>query len=79
MTDDTDAPLPFRLRKIGHVVLNVTDLEAAVRFYTALLGLEVSDRYPPSMVPGGWCSSGATPTTTASRSWAGRGAARPAA
>jgi catechol 2,3-dioxygenase len=53
MTDDTDAPLPFRLRKIGHVVLNVTDLEAAVRFYTALLGLEVSDRYPPSMVPGG--------------------------
>ncbi len=53
MTDDAHAPLPFSLRKIGHVVLNVTDLEASVRFYTDLLGLEVSDRYPPSMVPGG--------------------------
>jgi catechol 2,3-dioxygenase len=48
-----DAPLPFQLRKIGHVVLNVTDLERSVRFYTELLGLRVSDRYPPSMVPGG--------------------------
>ena len=45
--------LPFQLRKLGHVVLNVTDLEAAVRFYTGVLGLEVSDRYPDSMVAGG--------------------------
>jgi len=45
--------LPFQLRKLGHVVLNVTDLEAAVRFYTGVLGLEVSDRYPDAMVPGG--------------------------
>jgi catechol 2,3-dioxygenase-like lactoylglutathione lyase family enzyme len=44
---------PFALRKIGHVVLNVTDLEASVRFYTEALGLLVSDRYPDSMVPGG--------------------------
>ena len=44
---------PFALRKIGHVVLNVTDLEASVRFYTEVLGLHVSDRYPDSMVPGG--------------------------
>jgi catechol 2,3-dioxygenase len=43
----------FQLRKIGHVVLNVTDLDAAVGFYTGVLGLEVSDRYPGSMVPGG--------------------------
>ena len=43
----------FELRKIGHVVLNVSDLEAAVRFYTEILGLRVSDRYPDSMVPGG--------------------------
>jgi len=49
----TDALLPFHLRKIGHVVLNVTDLEASVRFYTELLGLQVSDRYPDTMVPGG--------------------------
>jgi catechol 2,3-dioxygenase-like lactoylglutathione lyase family enzyme len=47
-------PIPsFELRKIGHVVLNVTDLDAAVRFYTDVLGLRVSDRYPDSMVPGG--------------------------
>ena len=49
----TVAPLAFQLRKLGHVVLNVTDLDAAERFYTQVLGLEVSDRYPPSMVPGG--------------------------
>ena len=45
--------LRFQVRKIGHVVLNVTELDAAVRFYTEVLGLEVSDRYPDSMVPGG--------------------------
>jgi catechol 2,3-dioxygenase len=44
---------PFDLRKLGHVVLNVTDLEASVRFYTEMLGLQVSDRYPDTMVPGG--------------------------
>jgi catechol 2,3-dioxygenase-like lactoylglutathione lyase family enzyme len=48
-----DAPMPFQLRKIGHVVLNVSDLDASVRFYTEVLGLRVSDRYPDSMVPGG--------------------------
>jgi catechol 2,3-dioxygenase len=51
MTDD--ARTPFQLRKIGHVVLNVTDLDAAVAFYAGVLGLEVSDRYPDTMVPGG--------------------------
>ncbi len=45
--------MQFQLRKIGHVVLNVTDLDRAVGFYTGVLGLEVSDRYPDSMVPGG--------------------------
>jgi catechol 2,3-dioxygenase-like lactoylglutathione lyase family enzyme len=50
---DTDAPLPFQLRKLGHVVLNVSDIERSVRFYTELLGLAVSDRYPDAMVPGG--------------------------
>ena len=45
--------MQFQLRKIGHVVLNVTDLERVVAFYTSVLGLEVSDRYPDAMVPGG--------------------------
>ena len=53
MAETTGAPLQFQLRKLGHVVLNVTDLEASVRFYTEVLGLEISDRYPDSMVPGG--------------------------
>ena len=44
---------PFQLRKLGHVVLNVTDIDRAVRFYTEVLGLSISDRYPDSMVPGG--------------------------
>src|SRR5215470_1044091 len=48
-----ESAMPFGLRKIGHVVLNVTDLDASVRFYTEVLGLMVSDRYPDSMVPGG--------------------------
>ena len=53
MTGHPAALPPFQLRKLGHVVLNVTGLEAAVGFYTAVLGLEISDRYPDSMVPGG--------------------------
>lgn len=45
--------LPFRITKIGHVVLNVSDLERSVRFYAETLGFSVSDIYPPDMVPGG--------------------------
>ncbi len=45
--------LPFRVTKIGHVVLNCTDLERSVKFYTEILGFMVSDVYPPDMVPGG--------------------------
>jgi catechol 2,3-dioxygenase-like lactoylglutathione lyase family enzyme len=45
--------LPFRIAKLGHVVLNVGDLERSVRFYTQVLGFAVSDVYPPELVPGG--------------------------
>ncbi len=45
--------LPYRITKIGHVVLNVSDLERSVRFYTEILGFQVSDIYPTDMVPGG--------------------------
>ncbi|HVM79848.1 MAG TPA: VOC family protein [Stellaceae bacterium] len=45
--------MPFRIGKIGHVVLNVTDMERSVRFYTEVLGFKVSDVYPEEMVPGG--------------------------
>ena len=45
--------LPFRINKIGHVVLNCIDMERSVKFYTEVLGFMVSDVYPPDMVPGG--------------------------
>jgi catechol 2,3-dioxygenase len=45
--------LPFRITKIGHVVLNCVDMERSVKFYTEILGFHVSDVYPPEMVPGG--------------------------
>ncbi len=45
--------LPFKVQKLGHIVLNVSDIERAVRFYTHVLGFKISDVYPDSMVPGG--------------------------
>ena len=45
--------LPFNIAKIGHVVLNVRDVERSTRFYTEILGFRVSDAYPEAMVPGG--------------------------
>ncbi len=45
--------LPFSINKIGHVVLNVADLQRSVAFYTQVLGFAVSDVYPHAMVPGG--------------------------
>ena len=45
--------LPFNIGKIGHVVLNVQDAERSTRFYTEVLGFEISDVYPEEMVPGG--------------------------
>lgn len=45
--------LPFRIGKIGHVVLNCTNLERSVKFYTEVLGFSVSDAYPVDMMPGG--------------------------
>ena len=45
--------MPFRIGKLGHVVINVRDVARSVRFYTEVLGFEVSDVYPDEMVPGG--------------------------
>ena len=46
------ADLPFRLTKIGHVVLMSTDLRRSVEFYTGVLGFRVSDVYPETMMQG---------------------------
>src|ERR1700736_6086889 len=45
--------LPFRIGKLGHIVLNVRDVERSARFYTEMLGFQISDAYPEEMVPGG--------------------------
>lgn len=49
----SSAPTPFELRKIGHVVLMVSDLARSVAFYTGVLGFKVSDIYGDDMMPGG--------------------------
>lgn len=45
--------LPFRINKIGHVVLRVSDLARSRRFYTEVLGFAVSEVYDDSLMPGG--------------------------
>src|SRR6266550_5897778 len=45
--------LPFQIVKLGHVVLNCSDVARSARFYTEILGFEISDVYPDEMVPGG--------------------------
>jgi len=49
----TARDVPFRIRKIGHVVLRARNLRKSVEFYTRVLGFAISDIYPEDMVPGG--------------------------
>ena len=41
---------PVNVRKLGHVVLRVSDVERSTRFWTELLGFSVSDRNEHGMV-----------------------------
>jgi catechol 2,3-dioxygenase-like lactoylglutathione lyase family enzyme len=45
--------LPFRIRRIGHVVVRASNLRKSVDFYTRVLGFAISDIYPEDMMPGG--------------------------
>jgi len=45
--------MEFHIRKLGHVVLRVSDLERSTAFYTQGLGFNVSDVYPEELMPGG--------------------------
>jgi catechol 2,3-dioxygenase-like lactoylglutathione lyase family enzyme len=47
------AGLPFKVQKLGHVVLRVKDLKRSAAFYTGVLGFRVSDVYPETMMKGG--------------------------
>ena len=44
---------PFAIGKLGHAVLNVSDLERSTRFYVEVLGFQISDVYGEDMMPGG--------------------------
>ena len=44
---------PFRLNKIGHVVLRARDLRRSMDFYIQVLGFQHSDTYGEDMMPGG--------------------------
>lgn len=43
VVEGLELPRPFRIRRLGHVGLNVVDLRACLRFYRELLGLRLSD------------------------------------
>ena len=45
--------MDFHISKVGHVVLQVANLERATEFYTSVLGFKVSDVYPDNMMSGG--------------------------
>jgi catechol 2,3-dioxygenase-like lactoylglutathione lyase family enzyme len=45
--------LPFAVRKLGHVVVNVADLDKSKRFYTEVLGFQPTDIYGDDKMPGG--------------------------
>jgi len=48
------ADLGFKIRRLGHVVLQVTDLERSLLFYTQVLGFKVTEIYSEDLQPGGF-------------------------
>ena len=52
MTTTQSRP-PFQLGKLGHIALHVADIPRSRRFYTEVLGFEVSDVYGADMQPAG--------------------------
>ena len=46
--------MPFKIQRLGHLVLMVSDLERSMTFYTQVLGFNVSDVYSEDLQPGGF-------------------------
>ena len=46
--------LGFKIRRLGHVVLQVTDLNRSLLFYTQVLGFKVTEIYSEDLQPGGF-------------------------
>ncbi len=47
---DAKSTAPIKVRKIGHLVYEVSDVERTVRFWTEVMGFKVSDRNEFGMV-----------------------------
>jgi catechol 2,3-dioxygenase-like lactoylglutathione lyase family enzyme len=50
MGSDSQGGSPVRVKKLGHVVLRVSDVDRSTRFWTEVLGFKVSDRNEQGMV-----------------------------
>ena len=73
--DEPESAMPDGTR-VGHVHLNVADLDAAERFYSGLLGFDVTVRgYPGAL----FLSTGGYHHHVGVNTWAGPGAPAPAA
>jgi len=46
--------MPFQIRRLAHVVLQVSDMERSVIFYTQVLGFKVTEIYAETLQPGGF-------------------------
>ncbi len=46
--------MPYKIRRLGHVVLQVSDLERSLVFYTKVLGFKVTELYSEELQPGGF-------------------------
>jgi hypothetical protein len=49
----TAQDVPFRIRKIGPVVLRASNLRKSVEFHVRVSGFAISDIYPEEMVAAG--------------------------
>lgn len=49
-TSTADRPSPIKVKKIGHLVYEVSDVERSTRFWTEVMGFKVSDRNEHGMV-----------------------------
>ena len=47
---ESQLPTPINVRKLGHVVYEVSDVERSTRFWTEIMGFHVSDRNENGMV-----------------------------
>ncbi len=46
--------MAFKIRRLGHVVLQLSDLERSLVFYTRVLGFKVTEIYSEELQPGGF-------------------------